>query len=369
MSENKKSDRFQRDIYPLFGIPIDNLSFASTKKCLRAIDANNGPRTLSTINLNWIAQSLNDHEFKESIVNSDMVVIDGKPLLWLSKMMGYPLSETVPGSSLVQSFMLDEERQPFTMFLFGGGEGVGGLAMKIVNEHNGGLRVVGALNPGFGTIEDMSTQEIISTINNTKPDILLVALGAKKGVQWIEKNKGQLKVGTISHLGATINFLAGSVKRAPVFFQQTGLEWAWRICQEPKLFSRYVTDGWLIFRILLKGVKDWFFYKIHMKKYSSIKNTSQQGVVLHDDVNSLRVEFSERICLKHVEEIRDIFTRYADSEKAILFDFKNTEFIDGAFAGLLVLFLYKRTIFNLPIELNGVGRNLDKLFKLYGIPF
>ena len=120
--------------------------------------------------------------------------------------------------------------------------------MEKVNAVPGGLKAVGAINPGFGSVEEMSSNAILHEINQAKPDILLVALGAKKGTAWIEYNRNKLNAGVISHLGATVNFLAGTVKRAPILFRRFGLEWLWRILQEPKLFSRYAYDGWVMFR-------------------------------------------------------------------------------------------------------------------------
>jgi N-acetylglucosaminyldiphosphoundecaprenol N-acetyl-beta-D-mannosaminyltransferase len=125
--------------------------------------------------------------------------------------------------------------------------------MQRINGDRGGLKAVGALNPGFGTVEQMSTADIIATINQTQPDILLVALGAKKGTQWIEHNRNRLNAKIISHLGTTINFMAGTVQRAPRLMRQFGMEWLWRICQEPKLFSRYVRDGLVLLRLFIQG--------------------------------------------------------------------------------------------------------------------
>ena len=241
--KNKK-----RDVYYLAGLPIDNMTMESTKEFLRSRPDNAPPAVWSTVNVNWVVQSFEDEEFKQAILNSDLVTLDGRPLLWLSKLKGFPMTEVIPGSSMIQELHEETNAKKMTIFFFGGEGNVGEIAMEKVNAQSGGLLAVGAINPGFGSVEEMSSHSILKKINQAKPDILLVALGAKKGTAWIEHNRDKLNARVISHLGATVNFLAGTVRRAPVPFRKLGLEWLWRILQEPKLFSRYAYDGLVMFR-------------------------------------------------------------------------------------------------------------------------
>ena len=113
----------------------------------------------------------------------------------------------------------------------------------MLNAENGGLVCVGALNPGYGTIEDMSGDAIIAAVNASKAEFLVVALGARKGQTWLLRNHHRLRVPVRAHLGAAVNFQAGSVKRAPRAIRKVGLEWLWRIKEEPHLRIRYWHDG------------------------------------------------------------------------------------------------------------------------------
>ncbi|MEZ5917325.1 MAG: WecB/TagA/CpsF family glycosyltransferase [Parvularculaceae bacterium] len=108
---------------------------------------------------------------------------------------------------------------------------------------NGAVEAAGHLNPGFGDIEQMSADHIIDAITEAKADFVLVALGAAKGECWIEKNRDRLNAPVIAHLGAVVDFAAGAVARAPVWVRKTGLEWAWRIKEDPSLWRRYWQDG------------------------------------------------------------------------------------------------------------------------------
>ncbi len=89
----------------------------------------------------------------------------------------------------------------------------------------------------------MSTQEIVASINAADPDFVLVSLGAAKGQDWIERNQDQLNAPVIAHLGAVVDFVAGTIRRAPKWMREVGLEWLWRIFADPMLCKRYWNDG------------------------------------------------------------------------------------------------------------------------------
>lgn len=281
---------FDRDVWCLFGLPVDNLTMDSTKKLLRDMAGREGTSiVMSTVNVNWVVQSLRDSAFRAAVLNSDIVTIDGRPLLWLSKLLGYPMREVVAGSSLIEELNNEKDAQkPLTLFLFGGDDGVAAQAMEKVNTSCGGLRVVGFHSPGFGTVEEMSTEAIITKINAKNPDILLIALGAKKGTQWIERNRRRLNAKIISHLGATINFLAGTVKRAPGWVGQAGLEWLWRIAQEPSLFFRYAGDGLILLGYLISNVYPCLRMAYCQRKITATKSTG-----------AIRVQLSQQIDFPH----------------------------------------------------------------------
>lgn len=355
---------FQREVYCLFGLPVDNLTLESAKTLLREKVSHKNSVVLSTINVNWVVQALTDPEFRAAILNSDIIVLDGKPLLWLAKCMGYPMKETVPGSTLIQELHEEETEKPLSLFLFGGEEGAAELAMNQINQNQGGLRAVGSLNPGFGTVEEMSTDAIISTINKAEPDILLIALGAKKGTQWIEHNRSRLNAKVISHLGATINFLAGTVKRAPLFIRNIGLEWLWRIVQEPKLFSRYAVDGLVMLRLVVTHFTVWLHFFFLQRKFR--RALLDEKIDRQEYTEKVILSFGRNIQLTNNSQIRQVFNDCACSKVNIVLDFQNTEFIDGAFMGLL--FLFKRYLQNnssSKLSFINVNDRLKKLFDLF----
>ena len=363
---NPGSGDFARDVYALFGLPIDNLTIEATKRLLREKIEQDGVTVWSTVNVNWVVQSLKDKQFYNAILDSDIVTLDGKPLLWLTRLLGYPMRETVPGSTLIQELLEEKTDKPVTIFLFGGEEGAAELAMERINRQQGGLKAVGALNPGFGTVEEMSTNAIITAINRTKPDILLVALGAKKGTQWIEYNRHRLDAKIVSHLGATVNFLAGTVMRAPKFFRTTGLEWVWRILQEPKLFLRYAGDGLVMLKLLTGRVFLWKQYRGLHKWF--IQRPVDDHIIRQDHSDTTVFVFGQNLQAPAGASIRWMLADAVQTGKNITLDFARAEYVDGGFLALLLLLHRQLEKSGNRLTCTNVSGRLVKLFRLFSIP-
>src|SRR5262249_47191044 len=157
---------------------------------------------------------------------SDLSPTDGMPIVWIARLFGLPIRRRVAGSDIF--FALKTEHSfahPMKLFLFGGADGVAVKAAKVLNDGLGGLRCGGLRNPGFGTVEEMSRDDLIQEINSSGADFLVASLGAKKGQLWLRRNHDRLQVPIRAHLGATLNFQAGTVKRAPLIMRKLGVEW------------------------------------------------------------------------------------------------------------------------------------------------
>lgn len=327
---------FARDVWCLFGLSVDNVNMAATKELLRARVRQPGNMVLATININWVVRALTDPAFANAVLNSDLVVLDGRPLLWLARLLGCPMTEVVPGSTLIYELWREESPgEPLSLFLLGGEEGAAEQALARVNSQPGGVRAVGALNPGFGTVAELSRDEIISHINRSAPDILLVALGANKGTRWIEHNRERLTAKVISHLGATVNFLAGTVRRAPVSVQRLGLEWCWRILQEPRLCARYAADGMVMLRVLAGRVLLWARYWAWRRHFGQL--AADDRVELREEEGAITLSFGRNVRLAGDSPLRQNVSRAVRASKDIYLDFEQTEFVDGALLGLLLL--------------------------------
>jgi len=237
-------DKFNRNVWWVLGLPFDAVTMDETIELIHNAVRTREKCFISTPNLNFLIASQKDSDFRNSVINSDLSVADGKPIIWLAKLLNAPLPERVAGSDIIERLIENREgNKPIKVFFFGGQKGIAQLACEKLNIQNQGLRCVGFYNPGFGTVDEMSSSEIIEEINQSDADFVIVSLGAKKGQAWIEENKDKLEAPVISHLGAVVNFIAGTVNRAPKIFQKLGLEWVWRIKEEPGLWKRYFMDG------------------------------------------------------------------------------------------------------------------------------
>jgi N-acetylglucosaminyldiphosphoundecaprenol N-acetyl-beta-D-mannosaminyltransferase len=248
-------DDLAREVYCLLGMPVDAIDMATALARIEAAAAGTEPFLVSTCNLNFLAQSLSDPTFRASLLGSDLVTADGMPILWLARLLGIPVKARVAGSDMFAALASRPSwMRRLTVFLFGGGEGVAEAAGRRLNAQGRGLECAGALYPGYGSVAELSSQACIDTINASGAGFLAVSLGACKGQAWLRHNHRRLTIPVRAHLGAAIGFQAGVIRRAPLPVQKLGLEWLWRIKEEPQLWRRYWHDGCVLLRLLLTRV-------------------------------------------------------------------------------------------------------------------
>lgn len=240
---------FTRRVYCVLGLPFDAVDTEQTVQLLLSRAGNAERCFFSTPNLNFLITSLQDPAFRGSVMRSSLSLADGMPVVWLARLLGLPIATRVAGATVFERLRA-QHAMPLKVFFFGGPDGVAQQAADALNASKGRMRCVGAYSPGFGTLADMSTPAVIEQINASNADLLVVALGAKRGQAWIEHNLEALRTPLISHLGAVVNFVAGTVSRAPAGVGRLGLEWLWRIKEEPALWQRYWHDGMTLLRLL-----------------------------------------------------------------------------------------------------------------------
>lgn len=233
---------FARPLTCILGLPFDTVDIAQAVQRIRDAAFSGQRCFVSTPNLNFAMAARQDVAFRDSVLHSDLSLVDGMPLVWIARALGQPVRERVSGADVFDA-LLDHAGPPLGVFLFGGPPGAAAQACERINRRGGGLRCVGFDAAGFGSIEAMSSDEQIARINGSGAQFVVVALGAAKGQAWIEHNAPRLTAPVLTHLGAVVNFAAGTVQRAPRVVQALGLEWLWRIKEEPSLWRRYGRDG------------------------------------------------------------------------------------------------------------------------------
>lgn len=207
-----------------------------------------------TPNLDHIVILESDKEFVEVYRNADLIVADGKPLIWISKYLKKPLKEKISGSDLFPKMCKIAASKGYSIFILGAAEGIADMAAKNLIKKNPGLKILDTYSPPLGFEKNAKELEKIKTkIVNANPDILAVSLGSPKGEKFIYKHIKEYNIPLGISIGATIDFEAGNVKRAPQWMSEHGLEWAFRITQDPKrLIKRYCNDAIKIIPIIKK---------------------------------------------------------------------------------------------------------------------
>lgn len=315
---------------------------------------------LSTPNLNFLISCRHDAPFRDSVLRSDLSVADGMPLYWISIVLGIPLPERVSGSGMFEALVAEKDSQ-MKVYFFGGFDGVAESACREVNANLGGMRCVGYDSPGFGSVEDMSSAAVIDRINISCADFLIVALGARKGNAWIEFNIPRLDVPVVSHLGAVVNFAAGSLKRAPTWVQQVGCEWLWRIKEEPRLWQRYLLDGVQFLRLLLTRVLPYMVFLRCNRNARIVEANIEVNQDQHSGLRGLILRGSWTIA--NLEPLQDAFRSAANDEVDIRLDFRDVIYVDSAFIGLLMLLYGHQQAAGKRLLSVHVGKPLQRIFK------
>jgi N-acetylglucosaminyldiphosphoundecaprenol N-acetyl-beta-D-mannosaminyltransferase len=203
-----------------------------------------GFHQIATANVDFLINSIHDLELKEILSACDLVLPDGMPLVWASRLMGASLQERVSGSDLVPRIVELAARHSYGIFLLGSAEASSRGAENWIRQHHPKARVVGRYCPAFAELEEMDHEDILLQIEAARPDILLVAFGSPKQEKWLAMHRHRLRVPVCIGIGGSLDLLAGRLSRAPLWMRDHGLEWLYRTCQElARLSLRYARDA------------------------------------------------------------------------------------------------------------------------------
>ena len=363
------SNDLQRDVYCILGMPIDAVTMTDVVKRIDEAVATRNALRISTPNLNFLSNSLFDVEFRESLLDSDLCPADGMPVVWIARLFGAPIKQRVSGSDIFETLKLNDPGLPLKVFFFGGEDSVAEEAARTLNAKPSGLRCVGALNPGFGSIEEMSRDDIVDRVNASKAEFLAVSLGAKKGQLWLHRNHQRLTVPIRAHLGATINFLTGRVKRAPGWLRKSGFEWLWRIKEEPHLLRRYIDDGAVLTRLIITRVlplaimNRWYDFQHSWNFRELLVNIDRH----HDSVT---FKLSGDANAHNLAVVTTSFQETLTSRNGqVIIDLSEVRVIDARFFGLLLMVRKNLKGYGAKLTFTGVSPAMRRLFWLNEVDF
>ncbi|MEI6350197.1 MAG: WecB/TagA/CpsF family glycosyltransferase [Verrucomicrobiota bacterium] len=227
----------------LLGVPFHDVTMRETLDYMDGMIASGKPGYLATANLDFTAQASQDVELQRILFDAELVLCDGTPLVWASRWLGAPLRERVAGSDLMPHLFAHAEQKGHRLYFLGSTDEVLKTAIDKCAAQYPKLVICGSYAPAYAKLLEFDNEEISRRVKEAKPDILLVAMGCPKQEKWIYMNYRKLGIPVCIGIGASLDFIAGKFRRAPVWMRVCGLEWVFRLMQEPRrLFNRYLID-------------------------------------------------------------------------------------------------------------------------------
>lgn len=214
---------------------------------------------VSVCNVHSLMESRRDDKLRRIVNAAGMTTPDGMPLVWLSRMAGHRYVSRVYGPDLMLAEMAASVPAGHSHFFFGGRDGVADRLADTMRNRFPGVRIAGTMTPALGTAAELCNAETASRINGVKPDIVWVGVSSPKQEYWMACMRPLLEAPVLIGVGAAFDFHAGTVRQAPRWMQRSGLEWLFRLVQEPRrLWRRYLVDNpWFLFELArqLLGLK------------------------------------------------------------------------------------------------------------------
>ncbi|RUL84920.1 WecB/TagA/CpsF family glycosyltransferase [Tautonia sociabilis] len=240
----------------VWGLPLAPLTRSEAVAAIGALIEDRRPSYFVTANLHFAMLAAGDPRLRLVAEQAALVLADGAPLVWASRWRRRPLPERVAGSDLIYDLCCLAASRGYRVFFLGGGPGVADEAARRLRRHAPGLVVAGTECPPFRPLSEQERRDQLDRIREAAPDLLFVASTMPRGEHWIAEHIEQLGVPVAVNVGAAIDFAAGRVRRAPVWVQRIGMEWAWRIGTDPRrLGPRYARNARFLLRMVLADLR------------------------------------------------------------------------------------------------------------------
>lgn len=242
----------------ILGVEIDSLTMDNALKAFESLILRGSPAIVYSVNVDICMKIQQDPELRGMFGEADLVLVDGTHLMWAARILGSPLAGRVSGSDLVPTFCALAAMKGYRIYFLGAAPGIAERAKQFLQGKYPDLRIVGTYAPpiGFDT-DDYETAKVVDLVRAADPDVLFAAFGAPKQEKWLFRNRDALRVPVSMGVGSSLDYLAGRLRRAPRWMQVLGLEWAYRLVQEPgRLWRRYLISDppffYYLFREMLR---------------------------------------------------------------------------------------------------------------------
>jgi N-acetylglucosaminyldiphosphoundecaprenol N-acetyl-beta-D-mannosaminyltransferase len=227
----------------VFGVLVDRVDRGSAITMLRGFLRDGGRHQVVTVNVDFVRLADRDPGYRAILNRADLAVADGMPLVWFSRIGRAPLPERVSGIDLLEQCCRLAAEESVPVFFLGAASGVAAQAARLLSERYPGLRVAGTYSPPFAPVTSEGEAEMAGLVRRAGRCVLLVAFGAPRQDRFISEHLKQFDAAIAMGVGGSFDILAGSLRRAPIWMQRAGLEWVWRLIQEPRrLWRRYLIE-------------------------------------------------------------------------------------------------------------------------------
>lgn len=312
----------------ILGVRIDNVTTAEAVASIERMVMSRRPHYFVTANVDFLVQARDDPELHRILLEADLVLCDGTPMLWASRILGNPLAERVAGSDLVPLLLEVAKQKGYRVFFLGASPEAAAAALANVQRRHPGLLASGH-SPPFGDFQALDEDAIEERLAEARPDLLFVGFGCPKQEKWIARHYRRLGVPVSGGVGATIDFLSGRRRRAPRWMRRAGLEWAFRLFGEPRrLVGRY----WKDFRVFgFELLRQYRYLRPHPSGDLGELSAPAGGA---DDWYCLRLprNFDRRV----VESDPLLAEKATADNRHCLLDLSGTKFIDSTGIGFLI---------------------------------
>jgi N-acetylglucosaminyldiphosphoundecaprenol N-acetyl-beta-D-mannosaminyltransferase len=231
-----------RRSFVLGPVRIDSVTRDEALEAFEALVSGRRGGAVFTPNVDHVVIAHEDVRLRAAYARVDLSIADGMPIVWASRLLGTPIPERVAGSDFAPLLLGRAARRGWRVYFLGGAPGVAERAREKVHEQLPDLQVVGIDSPRFDPAQPWERQaSVVEQVRAATPDVVLVAFGAPKQEAWIDRARDELPSVVFMGVGATLDFLAGDVPRAPLWMARSGLEWLYRLSHEPRrLWHRYL---------------------------------------------------------------------------------------------------------------------------------
>jgi len=261
----------ERQTVNVLGVHVHKTTLTEALDSIEDLIQSGGQHFVVTLNSEMVMLAQENAPFKEIMNSASLVIPDAMGIVWASWILGRPLPERIAGVDMVEHLAQYATQRHRSLFLLGGKSGVAEKTEAILRERNPGLVVVGTY---AGSPDEREDDEICRTIISAKPDILLVAYRVPQQEFWISRNIKKLKVPVVINLGGSFDFITGVTRRAPLWMRKSGLEWQYRLIQEPWRWRRMLALPRFAFRVVSRRILDF----LSPNQSESVAIETAQGV-------------------------------------------------------------------------------------------